>query len=103
MDRWIVIGWWLDGHGWMCMDVDGWSLVQVWSRVTFAGGLRPPDPPPGELRPPGPPGGMAWVRPSMGIMCGPLGKYHFFVKMVFFFTVCPLRRSNCLQITKNNF
>ena len=49
------------------------------------------------------PRSMAWVRRSMGIMCRPLGKMTFFCQNDVFLTIFTLGRSNCLQITKNNF
>ena len=41
--------------------------------------------------------------PSMGIMSRPLGKMTFFCQNDVFLSIFPLGRSNCLQITKNNF
>ena len=81
---------------WVRADVGGvlGGLEEDWRRV--AGALEEPwrrmDP-----------RSMAWVRPSMGIMSRPLGKITFFCQNDVFLTIFPLGRSNCLQITKNNF
>ena len=55
------------------MDADGSLWGGLWcSPWILAGGLRPPDPPPGELRTPGPPEVRLSYAPHMGVTCQPL-------------------------------
>ena len=75
------------GYVWICVDMCGY----VWICVDGCGYLWMD------------PRSMAWVRHSMGIMSRPLGKISFFCQNAVFLTIFPLGRSNCLQITKNNF
>ena len=79
------------------MDVDGSLWEGLWcSPWILAGGLRPPDLPPGGLPPPGPPEVWLSYAPLMGITCRPLGKMLFFY--IFFIRALELAANHEKQV-----